>query len=83
MALLVPPSIVCAVLTGITEDSLTDKAKGILQFSLEITINLVFVNSSTDAVLFLASNVKSKKYMRSFLKCSEGSSVKPKSTESI
>ena len=62
VTLLVPPGIVCAVLREKIEATLTDEGKRNLQFSLGITINLVFPNSSTNAVLFLASNVKSKKY---------------------
>ena len=79
ITLLVPPGVVCALLRGNLETTLTDRGKGNLQFSFGITINLLFVNSSTNAALFLARNVKSKKYLRSFLKCNAGSSVKPMS----
>ena len=79
ITLLVPPGVVCALLRGNLEATLTDRGKENLQFSFGITINLLFVNSSTNAALFLARNVKSKKYLRSFLKCNAGSSVKPMS----
>lgn len=62
VTLLVRPGIVYAVLREKIEATLTDEGKRNLQFSLGITINLVFLNSSTNALLFLASNVKSKKY---------------------
>ena len=81
ITLLLPPSIVCAIVKGNIEAILTDEEKGILQFIFGITINLIYVNSSTNAVLFLTSNVKSKKYLRSLLKDNAGSSVKPESTE--
>ena len=81
ITLLLPPSIFCAIVRGNIESTLTDKGKGNLQFIFGITTNLIYVNSSTNAVLFLASNVKSKKYLRSILKRKEGSSGEPESTE--
>ena len=58
----VPPDKVCAILRGNIEATLTDEGIGNLQFIFGITINLVYANSSTNAVLFLASNVRPKKY---------------------
>ena len=81
ITLLLPPSIVCAIVRGKIEHRLTDEEKGNLQFIFGITVNLLYVNSSTNAVLFLASNVKSKKYLISFLKGNGGSSVKPEFRE--
>ena len=81
ITLLLPPSIVCALVRANIEATLTDEGKGNLQFIFVITINLVYVNSSTNGVLFLASNVKSKKYLRSFLKGNAVDTVMPESTE--
>ena len=52
ITLLLPPYIVCAILRGNIEATLTDEEKRNLQFIFGITINLVFVNSSTNAVSF-------------------------------
>ena len=64
ITLLLTPSLVCAIVRGNIEATLTDKGKGNLQFIFGITLKIAYVNSSTNAVLFLASNVKSKKYLR-------------------
>ena len=52
ITLLLPSYIVCAILRGNIEATLTGKGKRNLQFIFGITINLVFVNSSTNAVSF-------------------------------
>ena len=76
ITLLLAPSIVCAIVRSNIEATLIHEEKENLQFIFGIAINLIYVNSSTNAVLFLASNVKSKKYLTSFLKGNAGSSVK-------
>ena len=60
LTLLLSRSIVCPLVRGHIEDRLTDKKKGNLQFIFEIKVNLLCLNSSTCAVLFLASNTKSR-----------------------
>ena len=62
------PCMICAIVLGNIEATLTDNEKGNLQFIFEKTIHTARLNSFTNAVLFLASNVKSKQYLRSFLK---------------
>ena len=82
ITLLLPPCVVCAIVRGNIEGTLTDKGRGNLQFIFGMAINLVYVNSCINAVLFLASNVKSKKYLRSFLKGKARRSVQKEPTES-
>ena len=73
---------ICAIVLGNIEATLTDNEKGNLQFIFEKTIHTARLNSFTNAVLFLASNVKSKQYLRSFLKGNTDNRVNLDSTKS-
>ena len=67
IAVLIPPYL-CAIEQDKILATLNEEGKERLQFIFGITINIAHVNSFINAILFLATNVKAKQYLRSFLK---------------
>ena len=82
ISVLLPPYLICGIVRDKIQATLTEEGKGQLQFIFGRTIILAHLNSFTNAVLFLANNLKSKQYLRSFLKGNADSRVNPCSTKS-
>lgn len=82
ISVLFPPYLVCSIVRDKIQTTLTEEGKGWLQFIFGITIILAHLNSFTNAILFLASNVKSEQYLRSFLRGNADNRVNPYFTKS-
>ena len=82
ISVLLPPYLVCSIVRDKIQTTLTEEGKGWLQLIFGITIILAHLNSFTNANLFLASNVKSEHYLRSFLRGNADNRVNPYFTKS-
>ena len=57
----------CLLLKAIVMNRLNEIDKGYLEFAFEISINLVCINSFGNAILFLLSNERAKRYLKQFI----------------
>ena len=61
------PYFVCLLLMGTGVNRLNEIDRGYFEFAFEMSINLVCMNSCGNAILFLLSNGRSKRYLKQFL----------------
>ena len=66
--IMVLPYFVCLLIRGIFRSSLNGSDKEYLEFAFEMLMNLIFMNSFGNAILFLMSNERAKKYLKQFLR---------------
>ena len=66
--IMVLPYFVCLLIRGIVRSSLNGSDKEYLEFVFEMLMNLIFMNSFGNAILFLMSNERAKKYLKQFLR---------------
>ena len=64
LCLLVLPHLIISVIHDIIHENLSDRGNFILGFFLFISYQLVFANSSANAILFLITNVKAKRFFK-------------------
>ena len=66
--IMVLPYFVCLLIRGIVSSRLNERDKEYLEFVFEMFMNLVFMNSFGNAILFLMSNERAKRYLKQFLR---------------
>ena len=66
--IMVLPYFVCLLIRGIVRSRLNGSDKEHLEFVFEMLMNLVFMNSFGNAILFLLSNERAKRYLKQFLR---------------
>ena len=64
LCLLVLPHLIISVIRDIIHENLSERGNFVLGFFLLISYQLVFANSSANAILFLITNVKAKKFFK-------------------
>ena len=69
LCLFLTPHLVMSVLREIIQDQLNVDDRSILEFISFISLVLVYVNSSANAILFLMTNMKARRFMANIRQC--------------
>ena len=62
------PYFVCVLVKAIVINRLSEIDRGYLELAFEMSVNLVCMNSFGNAILFLLSNERAKRYLKQFLR---------------
>ena len=60
------PHVIMHVLSDFTRDKLNDYEKSLVDFFTVISTIILFTNSCANAVLFLITNVKARRFLKNF-----------------
>ena len=64
----VPQIIISNLLRTRNQDHFSDNERSLLEFIYCLTLSFAFANSVANAVLFLLTNVKAKRFFRNFVR---------------
>ena len=62
----ITPHQIIYVVRDIIQDQLNDSGKSVVEFIAVLSATLFYANSTANAIVFLATNVKAKRFLQNF-----------------